>query len=54
MLASESFADAVDDVSLADSPPAVLASPPLVPPPQAASTAADRKAKVIERGREEF
>ena len=42
-----------EDVSLADKPSEVM-SLPLVPPPQAANTAADRKAKVAEREVEEY
>jgi hypothetical protein len=54
MLDIESVPDAVEDVSLAESPSAVVASLSLVPPPQAAKTAAERNAKLMEREREEY
>ena len=51
MLDSVSVPVAPGDVSLADKP-LEITSLPLVPPPQAANTAADRKANVAERGEE--
>ena len=53
MLDSVSVPVTPEDVSLADKPSEIV-SLPLVPPPQAAKTAADRKAKVAERERDEY
>ena len=53
MLDSVSVAVTPEDVSLADKPSEIV-SLPLVPPPQAAKTAAERKAKVAERERDEY
>jgi hypothetical protein len=54
MLDIESVPAAAEDVSLADSPSAVVAPLSLVPPPQAVKTAAERNVKVMEREREEY
>ena len=53
MLESVSVPVTPGDVSLADKPSEIV-SLPLVPPPQAAKTAADRKAKVADRERDEY
>ena len=53
MLESVSVAVAPEEVSIADKP-AEIVSLPLLPPPQAANTAADRRAKVAERERDEY
>ncbi len=54
MLDSVSVPDTAEETSLADTPLEVLTSLSLVPPPQAANTAAERNVKVTEREREEY
>ena len=53
MVDSVSVTVAPAGVSLADKPSEIM-SLPLVPPPQAAKTAAERKAKAAEREGEEY